>query len=175
MYTHALYSSTANKASNNPGSSTRSLKVQSAGHRRIERMVTSRNSQSKAGNDFPRRRQHMLAHAIEQMLVLSIWGRETRVCCGQKGFRWPDSVDEPGRGVSEMQKTVKTGMSPGDEKSYLAEYGGIVESLGRVDSCLGRAVEAEDALDFFLGGFVLVCPRPERLEIAFRIATTRLS
>jgi hypothetical protein len=35
--------------------------------------------------------------------------------------------------VSEMQKTVKTGMSPGDEKSYLAEYGGIVESLGRVD------------------------------------------
>jgi hypothetical protein len=30
-----------------------------------------------------------------------------------------------GRGnrVSEMQKTVKTGMSPGDEKSYLAEYG----------------------------------------------------
>lgn len=30
-----------------------------------------------------------------------------------------------GRGsvVREMQKTVKTGMSPGDEKSYLAEYG----------------------------------------------------
>jgi hypothetical protein len=25
---------------------------------------------------------------------------------------------------------VKTGMSLGDEKSYLAEYGGIVESLG---------------------------------------------
>jgi hypothetical protein len=25
------------------------------------------------------------------------------------------------------KKTVKTGMSPGDEKSYLAEYGGIVE------------------------------------------------
>jgi len=32
----------------------------------------------------------------------------------------------PGAGevmVSEMQKTVKTGMSPDDEKSYLAEYG----------------------------------------------------
>ena len=37
---------------------------------------------------------------------------------------------------SKMQKTVKTGMSPGDENLgslIFAEYGGIVESLGRVD------------------------------------------
>ena len=34
--------------------------------------------------------------------------------------------------VSEMQKTVKTGMSPGDEKSYLAEYGELWSLLGRL-------------------------------------------
>jgi hypothetical protein len=114
-----------------------SLKVQSASHRqRIRRIVTSRNSQpeSKAEDHFPRNRLDMLTHAIEEMLVDEFSDVRRESVAVRRDFAGRSR--QMGRGsvvVSEMQKTVKTGMSPGDEKSYLAEYGGIVESLGRVD------------------------------------------
>jgi hypothetical protein len=75
-----------------------------------------------------------------------------------------------GRGVvvSSMQKTVKTGMSPGDEKSYLAEYGELWSLWGGLIHVLAWS---RLALDFFWG-FVLVCSGLERRKIVFRRAAT---
>ena len=58
-----------------------------------------------------------------------------------------------GRGVvvSSMQKTVKTGMSPGDEKSYLAEYGELWSLWGGLIHVLAWSRLALDSLGICVG------------------------
>jgi hypothetical protein len=58
--------------------------------------------------------------------------------------------------ASGMQKTVKTGMSPGDEKSYLAEYG----ELWSIWGLLIHVWRSRHALDF--GAWEYLCDDPPR-------------
>lgn len=75
-----------------------------------------------------------------------------------------------GRGVvvSWMQKTVKTGMSPGDEKSYLAEYGELWSLWGGLIHVSAWSRLALDSL-----GICVVCAQDGRgWKQRFRRAAT---